>query len=137
MNHKILFVNNHSTTVLIEQVLFARRPGYCLISARDGEDAIQKARAERPHLILMDATPANIDASRQIRKIEGLQRVPILLVSSASEPAMVESSPGDNVGNDLTSPLAWTQLFDMVDTYLAGRTANATAAHAVGSQGMD
>jgi CheY-like chemotaxis protein len=120
MNHKILFVNNHSTTLLIEQVLFARHSDYCLIPARDGLDAIQKAVTERPSLILMDATAANIDASREMRKIEQLKRVPILLVS-ATEPAPA----ANNLGNcDPDAPLGWTQLFDMVDTYLTARAAH-------------
>ncbi len=121
MNHKILFVNNHSTTLLIEQVLFARHSDYCLIPARDGLDAIQKAIAERPSLILMDATAANIDASREMRKNEQLKRVPILLVSSPSEFAPAANNPGNG---DQDAPLGWTQLFDMVDTYLTTRAAH-------------
>src|SRR5215471_877724 len=121
MNHKILFVDDCSTTLLLEQMRFAGRSDYNLELARDGQEAIQKAVREQPNLILMDATPQNVESCREMRKIEKLKRVPILLVSSAGEPSPIENGIPDSVGNDQTAPLMWKQLFEVVDTYLAGR----------------
>jgi len=121
MNHKILFVDDCSTTLLLEQMRFAGRSDYNLELARDGQEAIQKAVREQPNLILMDATPQNVESCREMRKIEQLKRVPILLVSSAGEPSPIENGIPDSVGNDQTAPLMWKQLFEVVDTYLAGR----------------
>lgn len=122
MKHRILFVNDCSTSLLLEQMRFAGRSDYNLVLARDGWEAIQKAVRQKPNLILMDATPQNIEACREMRKIEKLQRVPILLVSSAVE----HGSSGNGAGrsnSDQTTPLMWNQLIDMVDTYLTNRGA--------------
>lgn len=121
MSHRILFVDDCSTTLLLEQMRFAGRSDYNLELARDGQDAIQKAMREQPNLILMDATPQNMEACREIRKIEKLQRVPILLVSSAAEPAPIENSLANAASNGQTAPLMWMGLVEMVDTYLSGR----------------
>lgn len=119
MDHKILFVNDCSTTLLLEQMRFDGRSNYNLIFARNGSEAIQKAMSEQPNLILMDATPQNLEACREIRKIENLQRVPILLVSSAVEPWSIGNIPGNKANSEQTSPLMWNQLIEGVNSYLA------------------
>jgi|SRR6476620_2487915 CheY-like chemotaxis protein len=122
MSRRILFVDDCSTTLLMEQVLFAKHTDYTLITARDGREAIQKAIADPPDLILMDATRPNVDACREMRKIPELQRIPILLVSNGGEPSNIES--GLASGNDLGKPLNWHGLFEMVDTYLTSHSVN-------------
>ena len=123
MSRKILFVDDCSTTLLMEQVLFAKRTDYNLILARDGQDAIQKAVVDPPDLILMDATLPNIEACREMGKIPELQRVPILLVSNGGKPSNTEN--GFASGNDdLGKPLNWHGLFEMVTTYLTSRSVN-------------
>jgi len=117
MSRKIVFVDDCSTTLLMEHVLFAKRTDYNLTTARDGREAIEKAIEDPPDLILMDATLPNIDACREMRKIPELQRIPILLVSNGGEPSNLENSfASDNV--DRGKPLNWHGLFEMVNTYL-------------------
>ena len=107
----------------MEQVLFAKRTDYNLTTARDGREAIQKAIADPPDLILMDATLPNMDACREMRKIPELQRIPILLVSNGGEPSNIENGfAGGN--DDLGKPLNWHGLFEMVDTYLTSHRVN-------------
>ena len=123
MSRKILFVDDCSTTLLMEQVLFAKRTDYSLTTARDGREAIQKAMADPPDLILMDATLPNMNACREMRKIPELQRIPILLVSNGGEPSNIED--GFASGNDgLGKPLNWRGLFEMVNTYLTSHSVN-------------
>jgi DNA-binding response OmpR family regulator len=119
MKHKILFIDDCSTTLLIKQMGYARRSEYHLIMARDGQEAIAKATAEPPNLILMDATPRNIEVCREMRKVQKLQDVPILMVSSSSEPAQRDSGFANGDKDDKTSPFSWTELLDMVNSRLA------------------
>lgn len=101
----------------MEQVLFAKRTDCNLTTARDSSEAVRKAVEEPPDLILMDATPANMDACREMRKIPELRRIPILLVSNGGEPMNIEN--GFAGGNDqLGKPLNWHGLFELVNTYL-------------------
>jgi CheY-like chemotaxis protein len=121
MNKKILLVDDSSTTLLMEQMLFARYGNYNLIVARDGREAIEKALAEQPDLILMDVIMPNMDgfnACREMRKMEKLRRVPIILVTSRGEPANVENGFASGCNDYLTKPIDGPQLLEMVSAYL-------------------
>ena len=124
MKYKILFVDDCSTSLLMELMLLANCTECNLIRARHGWEAVQKAAAEQPDLILMDGTLPNVDACRQIRKIQSLQRVPILIVTTFGGPSNIENgfASGDNE-NPATS-LKWRGLLEMVNTYLASHSVN-------------
>ena len=66
MKYKILFVDDCSTSLLMELMLLANCTECNLIRARHGWEAVQKAAAEKPDLILMDGTLTNVEACRQI-----------------------------------------------------------------------
>ena len=122
MKYKILFVDDCSTSLLMEQVLLANYTDCELIRARYGWEAVEKAAAEQPDLVLMDGTPPNVDACREIRKI--LQHVPILMVTTFGGPSNTENgfASGHNDG-PATSP-KWRGLLEMVNTYLASHSVN-------------
>jgi DNA-binding response OmpR family regulator len=122
MSRKILFVDDCSTTLLLEQVAFARRADYNLIRARDGWEAIQKAVIERPDLILMDGILPNMNACHEMRKIQELQHVPILLVTRVGGPSNIENGLASERNDDLAKPLNWRDLLEMVNTYLTSHS---------------
>ena len=124
MKYKILFVVDCSTNLLIEQVLLANCTDCTLIRARNGSEAIQKATAEQPDLILMDRTPGNLEACREIHKVQSLQRIPILMVSTFAGPPPVENGFASGHNNNPANSLKWRGLLDMVDTYLASHSVN-------------
>ena len=123
MSRKILFVDDCSTSLLMAQVLFAKGTDYNLITARDGREAIQRAVADPPDLILMDATLPNIDTCHEMRKVPELQRVPIILVSNGGEPSNIENGRASG-NNDLGKPPNWHGLFERVTTYLTSHSVN-------------
>ena len=124
MDRKILFVDDCSTKLLMDQVLRARQTDCNLIRARDGWEAIQKSEAEWPDLILMDGIRQNMDACREMRKIQKLQRVPILLLTRFGGPSINENGLAGTLTDDLAKPLNWRVLLEMVDTYLASHSVN-------------
>lgn len=108
----------------MEQVLLANCTDCNLIRARHGWEAVQKAAAEQPDLILMDGTLPNMDACREIRKMQNLQRVPILMVTSFGGPPNIENGFANGYSDDPATSLKWRGLLDMVNTYLASRSVN-------------
>lgn len=124
MKYKILFVDDCSTSLLMEQVLLANCTDCNLIRACHGPEAVQKAKAEQPDLILMDGTLRNMDACRQIRKMQELQRVPILMVTTFGEPSNIEDGFAGGYNDNPATYLKWRGLLEMVDTYLANRSVN-------------
>ena len=126
MNAKILLVDDSSTTLLMEQMLFDRYTKYNLVTARDGQEAIQKALAEEPDLILMDVVMPKMDgfdACREMRKLKKLQRVPIILVTSRGEPTNVEIGFASGCNDYLTKPINGRELLEMVNAYLEAEKA--------------
>jgi CheY-like chemotaxis protein len=124
MKYKILFVVDYSTSLLMEQVLLANCMDCNLIRARHGWEAVQKAAAEQPDLILMDGTPGNLDACREIRKIENLRHVPILTLTTFGGPPNFENGFAGGPNDSPATSLKWRGLLEMVDTYLASHSVN-------------
>ena len=122
MKYKILFVDDCSTNLLMEQVLLANPTGCSLIRARHAWEAIQKAAAEQPDLILMDGNPSNVEACREIRKISDLQHIPILMVTTFSGPSSIESGLTSGYNDNRAESLKWRGLLEMVNTYLASHS---------------
>jgi two-component system alkaline phosphatase synthesis response regulator PhoP len=122
MKYKILFVDDCSTRLLMEQVLLANCTECNLIRARHAWEALQKAAAEQPDLILMDGTLPNVDVCRQIRKMENLQRVPILMVSAFGESSNIENGFASGHNDNPATSLKWRGLLEMVNTYLASHS---------------
>jgi len=59
--------------------------GYQVVEAVDGKEAIEVAESARPDLILMDLSLPRLDgldATRRIRELDGLARIPIVAVSA-------------------------------------------------------
>jgi two-component system cell cycle response regulator DivK len=59
--------------------------GFRVVEATNGEEAVEAAARENPRIILMDLSLPFIDglaATRRIRNLPGLQKVPIVAVSA-------------------------------------------------------
>ena len=80
----ILVVDDFDDTRLLLRTWLERR-GYRVIEARNGKQAVTVAEETRPALIIMDVEMPELDglsATRQIRKLKGLESIPVLAVSA-------------------------------------------------------
>jgi twitching motility two-component system response regulator PilH len=83
-NKKILLVDD-SDTALMMGLLVLKKGAYDVIVARDGEEGIEKAVAERPDLILMDVVMPGINgyqATRTITRDEATRAIPVIMCTS-------------------------------------------------------
>ena len=84
---KILIVDDEADILdLLEYNL--EKDGYEVIRALDGEEALEKATAEKPQVILLDIMMPRLDGietCRQLRQIPDLQGVYILFLTARSE----------------------------------------------------
>jgi len=81
---RILIVEDHRDSREALSALFAAF-GYDVIEAKDGREAILRATADHPALILMDIMMPEVDgcaAAKAIRRIPGLEQVPIIAVTA-------------------------------------------------------
>ncbi|HEV8366777.1 MAG TPA: response regulator [Pyrinomonadaceae bacterium] len=80
----ILVVDDFDDTRLLLRTWLERR-GFRVVEAEDGIEAIQLASSEVPDLIIMDMEMPLLDglaATRRIRQLEDLRKVPIVAVSA-------------------------------------------------------
>src|ERR1051326_3951906 len=90
---KILLVDDTETILLMEKMILSR--SYDLVTAKNGEDAITRAIAEQPDLILMDVVMPKMDgleACKQIKEIPGIGSIPIIMVTTRGEAKNVETA---------------------------------------------
>jgi twitching motility two-component system response regulator PilH len=81
---KVLIVDD-STTARHFLLDILNKAGYQVILAENGDEAILKAKAEMPDLILMDVIMPGINgyqATRTITKDEATKHIPVLIVTS-------------------------------------------------------
>ena len=84
MTKRILVVEDQADNMQILRDLLTSA-GYELIEAKDGEEGVKVATAERPDLILMDIQLPLLDgyeATRRIKADPALRAIPIIVVTS-------------------------------------------------------
>ena len=86
-NIKILLVDDEPD--ILEIVGFhLQKEGYQIFKAKDGTEAVKKAKALEPHLILLDIMMPNMDgieACEKIRAIKGLENILIVFFTARGE----------------------------------------------------
>ena len=101
--------------------------GYRVVEAINGREAVEVARQAQPQIILMDLSLPFIDglaATRQIRTLPGLNKIPIVAVS-AHDTADFHSDALD-AGCDayVTKPIDYPELEEIVNRLLTGSNHN-------------
>lgn len=119
---KILLVDDSSTILMVERALLEREP-YALISARSGQEAVAKAIAERPSLILMDVVMPGMDgfeACRRLRAEEATREIPIILVTTRSSPEHVERGFESGCNDYIIKPFDGDELRAKIASFFGG-----------------
>ena len=80
----ILVVDDFDDTRLLLRTWLERK-GFEVIEAENGNEAVSQAETKRPNLIIMDLEMPELDglaATRKIRAVKALEKVPVLAVSA-------------------------------------------------------
>ncbi len=120
MRKRILLVDDSSTALLLEKTILAQRDVELSI-ARDGAEAVAKAREEQPDLILMDVVMPNMDgfeACRRIREEPSTRAIPIILVTTRGEPGHVEQGFASGCNDYVTKPIHQRELLEKLGALL-------------------
>ncbi|MBK9495984.1 MAG: Response regulator PleD [Alphaproteobacteria bacterium ADurb.BinA280] len=99
--------------------------GHEVISAEDGALGVEVAKRELPDLILMDVVMPNLNgfqATRSISKDPTTSHIPIVLVTTKDQVTDKVWGLRQGAKAYLTKPVNETQLVELVNELLAGRT---------------
>ena len=119
MSKKVMVVDDEADLRKMMKILLGMH-GYQVIEAQDGYEALEKAVAETPDLILMDmAMPVlgGLESTRAIRHHESLDDVPILAVTAYGD-FYADRAREAGCTDVIRKPLDFAQLKPLVDHYM-------------------
>jgi two-component system, OmpR family, alkaline phosphatase synthesis response regulator PhoP len=101
--------------------------GYEVITALDGEQALEKARAEKPDLIVLDIMMPKLDGyetCKQLKGDAGTKDIPVILLSAKGR--NVDQKIGFEVGADdyITKPFSPRKLVERINAILGQTSPN-------------
>ena len=120
MRKKVLLVDDSATILMMERMILSKLPYDC-VTATNGAEAIAKAAAERPDLILMDVIMPQMngfDAVRRLREQEATRETPIIMVTTRGEAENIESAYAVGCNDYVTKPINSAELMAKMRNYL-------------------
>jgi len=118
---KILLVDDSCTARLVNRMIFSQKSNYELISAVDGKEAVERARQDKPDLILMDIMMprmTGLEACRAIKQDKMTSGIPVILLTTRGEESYVQEGYASGCSDYLTKPVNDAELLDLLRAYL-------------------
>jgi CheY-like chemotaxis protein len=91
--------------------------GYRVVEALNGEEAVKRAKAHSPHLILMDLSLPVIDglaATRLIRRLPECESTPIIAVSAHDTSDFQSEAIDAGCNTYVTKPIDFNELEELI-----------------------
>lgn len=120
MARKILVVDDNQDTLNILGAVL-RKGGYDTLFAKDGLEAIQKAREASPALILLDIMMPRMDGLEVLRILKGdaaYARTPILVVTAKTDPLSKNQSLELGASDYLIKPIDPGEILRTIKHYI-------------------
>jgi DNA-binding response OmpR family regulator len=123
MTQKKILLADDSNTVLMMYRMALHGAPYALVFARDGQEALDKAAAEKPDLVVLDLMMpklTGVEVCRALRARPELAATPILLVTTRGEPHNVEAGYQAGCTEYMTKPFQSFELLARARHHLGG-----------------
>ena len=120
----ILIVEDYDDVRQMLRILLESE-NFCVLEASSGAEALKILRSGRPDVILMDLALPGFDGFetiRRIRKIDGFQNTPIVILSAYSGPSVYETSRRAGTDFVMTKPIDFDELAELLEQILEDRT---------------
>jgi DNA-binding response OmpR family regulator len=117
---KILLVDDSHTILMMERCILQNGP-YDIITANNGEEAVEKAAVHQPDLILLDVIMPKMggfETCRVLRSSAATKTTPIIMVTTRGEAANVELGWSSGCTDYVTKPINGIELLAKVTNLL-------------------
>ena len=124
MTKKKILVVDDSRTALFMVTTILRKERYELVTASDGEQALEMAASEHPDLILMDVImprKTGFEACRELKRREDTKGIPVILVTTRGEGENVEAGFQSGCNDYVTKPINALELITKVRDHMGAR----------------
>ena len=112
MSHKILIADDEPNIVISLEYLM-KRAGHEVLVARDGQEAIDTLRRERPRLVLLDVMmpkKSGFEVCQELRADESLKGTLVLMLTAKGRDTDVDKGLGVGADAYMTKPFATKDL---------------------------
>ncbi len=120
MAYKILVVDDEPMIVRLMEFILSRQ-GHEMLIAVNGEEALQKIRAHKPDLVLLDIMMPRIDGyevAQQLRADPETSRLPIIMLSAKAQEEDIRRGAEVGVDAYVTKPFSPEHLVQVVTEHL-------------------
>ena len=124
MSHKVLIADDEPNIVVSLEYLL-KRAGYTVLVARDGQEAIDTLRRERPALVLLDVMmpkKSGHEVCAELRADEALRDTQVLMLSAKGRDTDVDKGLGVGADAYMTKPFSTKELAAKVAEMLGSPT---------------
>jgi DNA-binding response OmpR family regulator len=124
---RILIVDDDPVIVRLLQINF-RLEGYDVDTASRGDEALQKVRANRPDVVVLDVMMPGIDGwevARQLKDNPSVRHIPVIFLSARAQDEDRQRGYALGVDEYVTKPFDPAHLVEIVRRSLSKRTPQA------------
>jgi DNA-binding response OmpR family regulator len=121
MNASILIADDEPNILLSLEYLM-KREGYAVHVARDGQEALDTLRRERPRLLLLDVmmpTKSGFEVCQELRADEAIKDTLVLMLTAKGRDTDVAKGLGVGADAYVTKPFSTRELVQKVRDLLA------------------
>ncbi len=118
---KVLVIDDDPVILELLRVNFEIE-GFEVVSAGDGREGYERARADRPDLVLSDIMMPRFDGLqllRQLKRDPSTKSLPVILLSAKAQNAEVQQGLELGADDYVTKPFDPLELIDRVNAVLA------------------
>ncbi len=116
----ILVVNDDPSIVGMLSARLSKR-GFTVLTAGDGEAALDQMRAQRPHLVILDVMMPKMsgwEVARSIRHDPELEAIKIVMLTAIGEGLSSMTAPLYDVDAKIDKPFDFRELDETIDRLL-------------------
>ena len=117
---KILVVDDSATSLMWQRMILGQEK-FEVFTAKDGQEGVDVALAQRPDLVLMDVVMPKMngfEACRALRAQHDTSTTPIIMVTTRGEEANVETGYASGCTDYITKPINGPELLAKLRGFL-------------------
>lgn len=127
MRKRVLVVDDDDAIRTLVSRVFTRK-GYDVVSASDGDEAIEQLKGRSFALVVLDLMMPRTDGISVIKEIGRIGNQPAIIVMTAAVPAVVERVPDAHVWKIVAKPFNVLELLTEAENAINARTSGAARA---------
>jgi len=123
---KILIIDDEENLVdLISNIL--KHEGFVTVSAYNGKDGLEKAKQEKPHIIILDIMMPQMDGFevlKRLKEYEETKDIPVIMLTAKTEDSAVIESWRKGAEFYIPKPFEIEEVLHVIELILKNKYAN-------------